>query len=72
MSTKERIYLHLLYAEIMTKIKMADCYICGKKDISKNEIGLTKKLMGKRNFRTKSKSLRMKDVNSFSKAGGIE
>ena len=28
-------------------IKMADCYICGKKNISKNEIGLTKKLMGK-------------------------
>lgn len=31
----------------MTQIKMADCYICGKKNISKNEIGLTKKLMGK-------------------------
>lgn len=28
-------------------IKMTDCYICGKKNISKNEIGLTKKLMGK-------------------------
>ena len=26
---------------------MIDCYICGKKDISKNEIGLTKKLLGK-------------------------
>ena len=26
---------------------MADCYICEKKDISKNEIGLTKKLIGK-------------------------
>jgi len=26
---------------------MADCYVCGKKNISKNEIGLTKKLMGK-------------------------
>lgn len=26
---------------------MAECYICGKKDVSKNEIGLTKKLMGK-------------------------
>lgn len=25
---------------------MADCYICGKMDISKNEIGLTKKLVG--------------------------
>lgn len=31
---------------------MADCYICGKKNISKNEIGITKKLIGKnsRNF----------------------
>lgn len=29
---------------------MADCYICGKKEISKNEIGLTKKLMGQ-NFK---------------------
>ena len=47
MSIKERTYLHLLCAEIMTMIKMADCYICGKKNISKNEIGLTKKLMGK-------------------------
>lgn len=47
MSTKERIYLYLLYAEIMTRNKMIDCYICGKKDISKNEIGLTKKLLGK-------------------------
>lgn len=47
MSTKERIYLHSLYAEIMTRNKMIDCYICGKKDISKNEIGLTKKLLGK-------------------------
>ena len=27
---------------------MADCYICGKKDISKNEIGLTAKLMGQK------------------------
>ena len=47
MSIKERIYLHLRCAEIMTMIKMADCYICGKKNISKNEIGLTKKLIGK-------------------------
>lgn len=47
MSIKERTYLHLLCAEIMTMIKMADCYICGKMNISKNEIGLTKKLMGK-------------------------
>ncbi len=47
MNTKERIFLHLLYAGIMTRIDMADCYICGKKNISKNEIGLTKKLMGK-------------------------
>lgn len=47
MSIKERTYLHLLCAEIMTMIEMADCYICGKKNISKNEIGLTKKLMGK-------------------------
>lgn len=23
------------------------CYICGKKELSKNEIGLTKKLLGK-------------------------
>lgn len=30
---------------------MADCYICGKKNISKNELGLTKKLMG-RNSKT--------------------
>jgi uncharacterized protein YlaI len=30
----------------MTKIDMINCYICEKKDISKNEIGLTKKLMG--------------------------
>lgn len=27
--------------------KMTDCYICGKKDLSKNEIGLAKKLIGK-------------------------
>lgn len=47
MNIKERTYLYLLYAEIMTMIKMADCYICGKKNLSKNEIGLTKKLMGK-------------------------
>lgn len=47
MSIKERTYLHLLCAEIMTMIKMADCYICGTKNLSKNEIGLTKKLMGK-------------------------
>ena len=47
MNIKERTYLHLLCAEIMTIIKMADCYICGKKNISKKEIGLTKKLMGK-------------------------
>lgn len=26
---------------------MADCYVCGKKNISKNEIGLCKKLLGK-------------------------
>ena len=26
---------------------MADCYICVKKDVSKNEVGLTKKLIGK-------------------------
>ena len=26
---------------------MAECYICGKKDVSKNEGGLTKKLIGK-------------------------
>lgn len=25
---------------------MAECYICGKKDVSKNEVGLTKKLIG--------------------------
>lgn len=47
MSIKERTYLHLRCAEIMTMIKMAECYICGKKNISKNEIGLTKKLIGK-------------------------
>lgn len=47
MSIKERTYLHLRCAEIMIMIKMVDCYICGKKNISKNEIGLTKKLMGK-------------------------
>lgn len=23
------------------------CYVCGKEDLSKNEIGLTKKLLGK-------------------------
>ena len=34
-------------AEIMIMIKMVGCYICGKKNISKNEIGLTKKLVGK-------------------------
>jgi hypothetical protein len=27
---------------------MADCYVCGKKNLSKNEIGLTKKLIGKK------------------------
>lgn len=27
---------------------MVDCYVCGKKDVSKNEIGLTKKLMGQK------------------------
>lgn len=26
---------------------MANCYACGKKNLSKNEIGLTKKLIGK-------------------------
>jgi predicted nucleic-acid-binding Zn-ribbon protein len=26
---------------------MTECYVCGKKNISKNEIGLTKKLFGK-------------------------
>ena len=26
---------------------MAECYICGKKDVRKNEVGLTKKLIGK-------------------------
>lgn len=25
---------------------MTKCYICGEKDISKNEVGLTKKLFG--------------------------
>ncbi len=24
-----------------------NCYICGKKDLSKNEIGLTRKLLGR-------------------------
>lgn len=32
----------------MMKSKHIDCYICGKKDLSKNEIGLTKKLIGKK------------------------
>lgn len=27
---------------------MADCYVCRKKNLSKNEIGLTKKLIGKK------------------------
>ena len=27
---------------------MTDCYVCGKKNVSKNEIGLTKKLMGQK------------------------
>lgn len=26
---------------------MAICYVCGKRDLSKDEIGITKKLMGK-------------------------
>ncbi len=26
---------------------MADCYVCGKKELEKDEIGLTKKLLGK-------------------------
>ena len=47
MSIKERTYLHLRCAEIMIMIKMVDCYICGKKNISKNEIRIKKKLMGK-------------------------
>ena len=27
---------------------MTECYVCGKKKISKNEVGLTKKLIGKK------------------------
>ncbi len=26
---------------------MAICYVCGKRDLSKDEVGITKKLMGK-------------------------
>lgn len=26
---------------------MADCYVCGKQNLNKNEIGITKKLLGK-------------------------
>ena len=28
-----------------------NCYVCGKEDLSKNEIGLTKKLLGKNSKR---------------------
>lgn len=28
-------------------MKGKTCYVCGKEDLSKNEIGLTKKLLGK-------------------------
>lgn len=31
----------------MIKSKIMNCYVCGKENISKNEIGLVKKLMGK-------------------------
>ena len=26
---------------------MSDCYVCGKEDLSKDEVGITKKLLGK-------------------------
>lgn len=26
---------------------MADCYVCGKQNLNKDEIGITKKLLGK-------------------------
>lgn len=43
----ERICLHLQYAVIMMKMsKDKRCYVCGK-ILSKNEIGLSKKLIGK-------------------------
>jgi hypothetical protein len=28
-------------------VKRMDCFICGKRDLSRNEIGLNKKLIGK-------------------------
>lgn len=35
----------------MTKNRCVDCYVCGKENLSKNEIGLTKKLIGKKTDR---------------------
>lgn len=51
MNTKERTYLLLGYAPTMMNRNELSCYVCGKTPLSKNEIGLSKKLFGKKTYK---------------------
>ena len=45
----ERIYLHLKYTGLnQNKMELKKCYVCGKTPLSKDEVGLTKKIIDKK------------------------
>ncbi len=47
-NTAGRIFRYLLYQQNMKgRCVMSACYTCGKEDLSKDEIGITKKILGK-------------------------
>ena len=47
-NTGERIFQCLQYQQNMkSRCYMSNCYACGKENLSKDEIGITKKLLGK-------------------------
>lgn len=47
-SITEKTFLRLQYQQNMkSRCSMSNCYACGKEKLSKDEIGITKKLLGK-------------------------
>lgn len=45
---EEKIFLYLQYQQNMkSRCGMSACYACGKEKLSKDEVGITKKLLGK-------------------------
>ncbi len=47
-STQERICRHLRSTALMRNMEKKKCYVCGKTPLSKDEIGITKKLIDKK------------------------